>query len=161
MKKPRQLPFFVYGTLLPEQPNFFLWGSAITSLQSATLSSGQLYDMGFYPMLVATQEEAKVVRGRLITVNAAAYEAVQQRLDELEGYDPNQPNASAYRRQIVDVVLANGRSQKAWGYLGQSQFVQGKPVVTGGDWVTYAVTKQLDLQDWWHTVGSVAGLHGK
>jgi gamma-glutamylcyclotransferase (GGCT)/AIG2-like uncharacterized protein YtfP len=51
------LPFFVYGTLLPGQPNYPLWAAAIRSEQPATLPNGRLYDMaqlglGHYPLLV-------------------------------------------------------------------------------------------------------------
>ncbi len=117
--------------------------------------------MGYYPMLVATRRTTDVVRGMVITVDTAQYEAVQQRLDSLEGYDPGAPTASAYQRQMVDVVLANGRSRTAWVYLGQTQFVQGKPVVSSGDWVAYTAGRQSILKTWWQSINTVAGLHNK
>ena len=57
---PRLLPFFVYGTLLPGQPNAHLWGDGIVAQQNATLANGRLYDLGAFPMLVEEGEE-KVV----------------------------------------------------------------------------------------------------
>lgn len=160
MQQFNQLPFFVYGTLLPDQPNFFLWGSDIIDMEQATLFGGRLYDIGYYPMLV-TAVSSQTVQGMVITVNAAHYEAVTQRLDELEGYDPQQAEESGYQRQQIEVVLANGRSQQAWVYMGQLELVQGKPAVDNGDWATYTANNQPNLQEWWDTISTVAGLHGK
>jgi gamma-glutamylcyclotransferase (GGCT)/AIG2-like uncharacterized protein YtfP len=160
MQQLEQLPFFVYGTLLPGQPNFFLWGKAITGMEPAIFWGGRLYDMGFYPMLVAAAN-GNPVHGQLISVDPAQYDAVVQRLDELEGYDPTQPEDSEYQRQVVEVVLANGRFQPAWIYLGQRHFVQDKPEVASGDWPAYAAESQPDLQDWWDAISTVANMHKK
>lgn len=160
MEETKHLPFFVYGTLLPDQPNFFLWGSDILAMEPALFPGGRLYDMGYYPMLV-TAVSTEIVQGMAITVEPTQYEAVMQRLDELEGYDSHQPEESGYQRQVVEVILRNGRSQQAWIYIGQAQLVQGKPVVPNGEWATYATKNQLDLQEWWNTVHTVAGLHQK
>ena len=45
-------PFFVYGTLLPGQPNYYLLEYAITHSAQAIIYDCQLYDMGPYPMMV-------------------------------------------------------------------------------------------------------------
>jgi gamma-glutamylcyclotransferase (GGCT)/AIG2-like uncharacterized protein YtfP len=159
MEEIKHLPFFVYGTLLPDQPNYFLWGSDIIATESAAFPDGKLYDMGYYPMLVTAVSLNKKVQGMAVTVESAHYEAVMQRLDELEGYDPEQPEESGYQRQVVEVVLADGRSQQAWAYLGNATLVQGKPMVPNGDWAAYAAHNQPDLQEWWTAVRTVAGLH--
>lgn len=160
MMQEGQRPFFVYGTLLPDQPNFVLWGKAITAMEPATFHGGQLYDMGFYPMLVPTGAETAVT-GQLITVTPNQYDAVLQRLDALEGYDPAQPDSAEYQRQAVQVVVANGRTQTAWIYLGKTELVTHKPVIPNGDWATYAAQNQPDLQDWWEASDTVTGLHKK
>ncbi|MCB8976684.1 MAG: gamma-glutamylcyclotransferase [Ardenticatenaceae bacterium] len=160
MKQHKQLPFFVYGTLLPGQPNFFLWGEAIAHMEPATFFGGRLYDMGFYPMMIAAEPET-AVHGQLITPHPAEYQAVCQRLDELEGYDPDHPETSDYQRKRVEVVGSNGRSQSAWVYLGQSQFVADKPEVPGGSWAAYVAESQAELQAWWDAIRSVAGRHNK
>ena len=113
MQPTNPLPFFVYGTLLPDQPNFFVWGEDIARMEPATFYGGRLYDMGFYPMLIAAEADT-AVSGQLITPHPAQYEAVCQRLDELEGYDPEQPELSDYQRRQVEVVVSDGRSQHAW-----------------------------------------------
>ncbi len=158
MEETKHLPFFVYGTLLPNQPNFFLWDSDITAMEPATFTGGRLFDMGYYPMLV-TAVSSETVQGMVITVDPAQYEAVMQRLDELEGYDPKQPKKKGYRRQVIEVVLPDGRSQQAWVYLGDAALVQDKPIVANGDWAAYAANNQPNLQEWWDTIRTVAGLH--
>ena len=160
MEETKYLPFFVYGTLLPDQPNFFLWESDILAMEPALFPGGRLYDMGYYPMLV-TAVPIETVEGMAITVNPTHYEAVMRRLDELEGYDPEQPEESGYRRRVVKVILRNGRFQKAWAYLGDAEHVQGRPIIPGGSWATYTANNQPDLQEWWYTIRTVAGLHKK
>ena len=159
MEEPTQHPFFVYGTLLPSQPNYALWQAAIISQEPAMFSGGRLYDMGYYPMLIPTEQEEDVVKGMVITVDPANYATVLQKLDNLEGYNPKQPNESAYQRQQVAVLLDNGRFQTSWIYIGAPQFVQGKSVVPDGDWATYAANNQSVLDAWWQSIDSVAGLH--
>ncbi|GJM42583.1 MAG: hypothetical protein DHS20C20_28650 [Ardenticatenaceae bacterium] len=152
--------FFVYGTLLPKQPNFSLWKSDISHMMPATLNGGLLYDMGYYPMLVAAKE-SHLVHGMVMTVHSDKYALVLQRLDGLEGYDPNQPNQTGYRRRLVKVVLQNGRFQPAWAYLGQSALVTNKQMIESGDWATYAAQTQPKLHEWWKTIDTVANLHEK
>jgi gamma-glutamylcyclotransferase (GGCT)/AIG2-like uncharacterized protein YtfP len=152
-----QRPFFVYGTLLPGQPNAYLWQKEGQVLGEAVFENGRLYDMGHYPMLV--EAPGMCVRGVVLAVNPEAYTAVLARLDALEGYDPENASACAYRRVLVDVVLADGRSLSAWVYMGGEQFTAGKPVVAGGDWAAHAAQNKAVLDAWWQDVDSVAGLH--
>ena len=151
-------PFFVYGTLLPRQPNYHLWGDCILKERAATFANGRLYDMGHYPMLVET-ESGGSIKGCLIEVTDNAYESILIQLDALEGYNPRQPKASAYRRCQRPVRIADGRFVSAWVYIGQEKYVQGKPIVTGGNWEQYVAHKHGQLQAWWQHVNSVAGLH--
>jgi len=153
---PTLRPFFVYGTLLPGQPNDYLWGEAIVSQQAATLAHGRLYDCGAFPMLV--EEGPDSVIGCLISVQPEQYTAVLARLDELEGYDPDHPEASAYRRVQREVVGEDGRSYSAWVYLGHAAAMPGMSPIPGGDWRRYAATAFADMQQWWQDVQSVHGL---
>lgn len=152
-----RLPFFVYGTLLPGQPNHHLLAHGVTYSEPATLQNGRLYDLGHYPMLV--EEDGAAVHGRLIAVKPAAYTTILARLDMLEGYNPKRPSQSAYRRRRRIVQLANGGARSAWVYIGQRRYVAGAPPVLSGDWSTYISHKMAQLQDWWATIDTVAGLH--
>jgi len=153
----RQLPFFVYGTLLPEQPNYYVWGDVIVSEQPATLAGCVLYDMGFYPMLV--EEGDGRVRGLMVTVRPREYAATVTRLDYLEGFDPKQPDTSDYRRVERMIQLNDGRMVAAWVYVGSRRFVNNRSVVPDGNWLAYIATRPVDQARWWVGMDSVRGLH--
>ena len=135
----QQLPFFVYGTLLPDQPNAFLWQGLETSAEQAWFGNGRLYDLGGYPMLVETG--ANPVKGQIITIASDFYESVMARLDFLEGYDSFRPELAGYRRVIREVMIENGRATAAWVYVGQLELVNGRVAVPDGDWTTYILYK--------------------
>ncbi len=84
-----QLPLFVYGTLLPDQPNAYLWGDGITKVETAVFRYGRLYDFIHYPMLLETKSGE--VKGALVTVKPSVYERTLALLDDLEGYNPAAP----------------------------------------------------------------------
>lgn len=156
-------PFFVYGTLLPGQPNAFLWQGTTIAQQSATLAGCTLYDMGSYPMLVETGDEQ--VHGTLLHITEAAYVAVLARLDELEGCTPSQSEDIGYSRVIRTVQMENdstehgrnGRFQSAWVYIGQPATVRGLPPIPGGDWAAYVANTFQDIDQW---LQDVAAQHG-
>lgn len=152
-----QYPFFIYGTLLPGQPNDHLWQNSIRSQQQATFPNGRLYDMGPYPMMI--EETGYTVHGLLVAVAPHSYQQTVARLDALEGYDPARPRASAYRRVVRKVVAADGRSVPAWVYLGQRKYVAGCPPVTAASWPHHVAASLDQIAKWWHDIKSVAGRH--
>lgn len=137
-----QRPLFVYGTLLPGQPNAVLWRGWATAVTPAAFRNGRLYNMGGYPMLI--EAGSSPVHGQLLTISANFYEIVLARLDFLEGYDPTRPNASGYRRVVRDIWLGNGRSRSAWVYLGQSSLVQNRPLIPQNSWSDYTASRLTD-----------------
>ncbi|MBK8989422.1 MAG: gamma-glutamylcyclotransferase [Chloroflexi bacterium] len=153
---PEPLPFFVYGTLLPGQPNAYLWQEAVAGQQTAVLPNGRLYDLGAFPMLVQEGEES--VRGVLLQIEAEQYQQVLDRLDALEGYDPTRPDASAYRRVKCLVTGADGRLYTAWVYLGHTAAQPDMKPIPGGDWAAYAAATFPDIEQWWQSIASVHGL---
>jgi len=155
--KMEMLSLFVYGTLLPGQPNAYLWEGTAVSQQPAVLPNGRLYDMGHYPMLIEEGEDA--VQGMVLTIHPTSYAGVLTALDELEGYDPSNPDVCAYVRMSREVTVEDGRTLQAWVYIGQARFVDGRPPIPHGDWVAYAASKSTELDDWWQDIDSVAGLH--
>ncbi|MEM7332211.1 MAG: gamma-glutamylcyclotransferase family protein [Chloroflexota bacterium] len=150
-------PFFVYGTLLPNQPNFFLWDYAITQMTKALIYDCQLYDMGPYPMMIEEQGGRTV--GMVMHVADEFVDNVTNHLDTLEGYDPDRPETSAYQRALRMIQMENGRFVKAWVYLGAKKFVQDYPKIESGDWQQHMQVKQGQIVDWWETIETVAGLH--
>ena len=56
-------------------------------------------------------------------------------------------------------MVANGRTQTAWVYLGQAKFVTDKLIIPDGDWAAHVAQNQPKLQEWWQDIDTVAGLH--
>jgi len=148
-----RLPFFVYGTLLPGQPNAYLWGDCVTQVAAASLTGGCLYDLGAYPMLV--EEAGGLVVGVVNHVAESEYDAVLARLDDLEGYDSTQSNEFGYRRVLREVQVENSRSLRVWVYIGQKTAVRGMTPIPGGDWAAYSAATFQDIEQWWRDVASV------
>lgn len=147
-----QLPFFVYGTLLPGQPNYVLWQHAIQHLEPAGLAGSALFDLDWYPMVV--DWPGSRVEGLLVSVEAQAYPAVLSRLDFLEGYDQAEPAASDYRRERRVVTLSGGRPVVAWVYLGRRALVAGRPRIQA-NWIAHLRHERRPVADWWQTVPTI------
>ena len=66
--------------------------------------------------------------------------AVLRELDAIEGFRPEQPDASLYRRLETPVTLSDGRTESAWTYfynapLGRAQRIES------GDYLQYLKVK--------------------
>ena len=155
----KDIPFFVYGTLLPEQPNFRLWGDSISRMEYGRIKDCQLFDMGAYPMLV--EEKEKYVHGMLMFVVPEKVDDMIAIIDELEGYDPEKHGESAYNREMREVELENEKTVTAWVYLGHKKYIDKEKPVPGGKWAKHVARKKEEQQDWWEDVNSVKGLHEK
>lgn len=152
---PAHLPFFVYGTLLPGQPNHGLWGMVITAMRPAMISGFELLDLTYYPMMV--RAPGQTVRGLVIDVEPGAFGAVVAGLDYLEGFDPANPNDSEYRREKQIARLANGRELVAWTYVGHPASLD-YPRVRGGDWKAHVSASEDASNAWWAGVATVGRL---
>ena len=153
-----RLPFFVYGTLIPDQPNYYLWKDSIVSTKDGLIKNYQLFDMGHYPMIV--ESEGKKVHGILMHVKNEDYGKITKIIDNLEGYNPENHGSSAYNREIRDIELEDGEIEKAWIYIGRKEYVNEENKVKGGNWVKH-ISKKEGNQDWWKDTETVAGLHEK
>ena len=151
----QQIPFFVYGTLIPGQPNDHLWRGGIKSIETAVFRNGKLYDLGHYPMLV--EEGVGTVRGKLISVANGQYKDILQRLDSLEGYNPEQPSKSSFRRIKREVTTGTGQKFLCWLYVGRQEFVLDGKMIPSGDWENYAAETYHDMDLWWTNVDTVLG----
>ena len=152
------LPFFVYGTLIPDQPNYHLWKDSITSTKKGIIKNYQLFDMGHYPMIV--KSEGNKVHGMLMYVKNENYGKITKIIDNLEGYNPEKHGSSAYNREIHDIELESGELEKAWIYIGSEQYISKKNAVMNGNWVKH-ISKKKGNNDWWKDTETVAGLHEK
>ena len=153
-----RLPFFVYGTLIPDQPNYYLWKDSIANTKEGMIKNYQLFDMGHYPMIV--ESNGSTVYGMLMYIKNEDYEKITKIIDNLEGYNPENHGSSAYNREIRDIELEDGEIEKAWIYIGSEEYISKEKAVKGGNWVEH-ISKKEGSKDWWKETDTVAGLHGK
>ncbi len=153
-----RLPFFVYGTLIPDQPNYYLWKDSIVNTKKGLIKNHQLFDMGHYPMIV--ESEGNNVHGMIVHIKDEDYDKITKIIDNLEGYNPENHGSSAYNREMCDIELENGESKKAWIYIGSKEYVKAENAVKDGNWVKH-VSKKEGNKDWWKETETVAGLHEK
>ena len=153
-----KLAFFVYGTLIPEQPNYYLWKDSIVDTKKGLIPNYQLFDMGHYPMIV--KSEGNNVHGLLVYIKNEDYEKIAKIIDNLEGYNPENHGSSAYNREMREIELENGEKEKAWIYIGSEEYISKENAVKGGNWVEH-VSKKKGNQNWWKDTDTVAGLHEK
>ncbi|MFD7283693.1 gamma-glutamylcyclotransferase family protein [Streptomyces sp. NPDC059862] len=132
-----RLPFFVYGTLRPGEPNHDLFLRGRTSAEEpGRLSGAVLYDGPGYPY--AVEEPGGTVSGELVTALPHAYDELLAALDRLEEYLPGDPR-SLYERVEREVVRdTDGAAVRAWVYIAAPAVAarlraRGK-IVEGSDW---------------------------
>lgn len=143
----KRLPFFVYGTLLPGQPNYDLLIDETLEQRPAYFPNGRLYDLGPYPMLLEGNGDS--VKGIVYTIKEDHYPTILRRLDALEGFNPQNPAAGNYRRVKRLVNLEDGRSILAWAYLGKPELVSGANLIQSGDWAAYTRKYEDVIAEWW------------
>lgn len=134
-----ELPFFVYGTLRPQEDNYHLLAGQTVKEISAHIVGFRLYSLGAYPMIIRTNHLEHVVQGVVVWVKPEVYSEVQKKLDWLEEYDPDDPQ-SPYQRMPETVILnPSTESLTAWVYVGQPDFLRrvSHHLIGGGDWAYY------------------------
>ena len=151
------LPLFVYGTLIPGQPNDHYVLGHIVAQEPAWFEHGRLFTFDTFPMLIeARPPEGEPITGRLLWLDEAVYGRVLSQLDELEEYNPAAEADSPYVRCQRLIHTADGRTHLAWVYLGQPHFLPPhQPHIPGGDWVAYVAEQasQDNMATWWREHG--------
>ncbi len=129
-----QLPIFIYGTLLPGEPNHPLLNGAVVAWQPARLPGARLYDLGYFPMLVdAPGGEA---RGLLIRLRTEQYDRLLALLDRVEGIGEATWGRPLFQRRQRVVITTGGRDVVAWTYLGWPPYVAGLEPIDS-DWKSH------------------------
>jgi gamma-glutamylcyclotransferase (GGCT)/AIG2-like uncharacterized protein YtfP len=129
---------FVYGTLRPGEHNHAILAGDTLDACPAVLADHALYARGL-PYVAA--QAGHQVRGDLITLDPRSYAATLRRLDRLEGYDPQRPEADCHyvrTRCVVRIDDESGQLRPAWVYLAgphaAARIVTPSALVPGGDW---------------------------
>lgn len=134
-----RLPFFVYGTLRPGEPNHdaFLRGRTLVE-EPARLVGALLYDGPGYPYAVEEPGGGAAVLGDLVTARPEEYPALLTALDRLEEYAPGD-SRNLYERIAREVVReTDGTAVQAWVYVAAPSVAarlrtRGK-LIESGDW---------------------------
>lgn len=101
---------FVYGTLLEGLRNHRALKGADLFDTALTVDNFSMYAHLSFPAI--TLEPAYPIVGEVYSVD----EQVLKRLDHLEGYDPEHPERSFYKRKYIKVKCANGSVYDALVY---------------------------------------------
>jgi gamma-glutamylcyclotransferase (GGCT)/AIG2-like uncharacterized protein YtfP len=139
------LPFFVYGTLKPGEPNYARYLAGQTASEAhASLAGAALFTEGPYPFLTTAPDVLRPdddVHGTIIALRPAVYELVLADLDRLEGYVAGGAQ-NLYERVIMEVATSAGPRQ-AWVYVvGATTLAQIRAgalrYIPGGVWAVPA-----------------------
>lgn len=90
--------------------------------------AGRLVALGHYPGLLDGDGK---VRGEIYRLDDVA--ASLEALDDLEEFDPADPERSEYLRIVRDVYGEDGAITSAWVYL-YNRDASTAPVIKSGDW---------------------------
>ena len=135
---------FVYGTLRPGQPNHVVAARGVAASVNAHGHGLRLYAAAHrgYPY-ATTGDPDNVVVGTLLVLDPGRSAATLQRLDTLEGFDPDHPDRGHYLRRrwpfTTDQpsgVGPTGTTTEAWVYVaGPRTGLRSLHTIPSGDWL--------------------------
>ena len=117
---------FFYGTLMSgfERPGRSRIDPELTAVGRGSIQA-MLFDLGIYPAAIPASD------GRVLgeVHRMSDVDRVLTALDEIEGYRPEQPDASLYTRVETPVTFDDGHVATAWAYfynapLGRAQRIE-------------------------------------
>ncbi|AFZ47817.1 AIG2 family protein [Cyanobacterium stanieri PCC 7202] len=124
---------FVYGTLKPQEINYYLYCAGKTIKEQQCWTYGDIYSLSLgYPAMIKSKNKAQ---GYLLTF---ADSSPLAKLDQLEGYQENrESHLNEYQREKVTVYdHHNSPIDKAWTYFMTKQkidYYQGI-LIPSGEW---------------------------
>ena len=95
-----------------------------------------LFDVGLYPAAIPASDA--LVQGELHRMSDVS---VLRELDAIEGFRPEQPDASLYLRLETPVTLSDGRTESAWTYFYNAP-LGNSPRIESGDYLDYLRVKR-------------------
>ena len=132
---------FVYGTLRTGVGNPVRKELMYdVELIGQSVIRGKMYDIGRYPGAArGADEEPGSIIGEVLKITHP--KKVLRILDQYEGFDPEMPERSEYRRELIAVQLPNGKEVMAWVYWYNLP-VAGKRRIRNNDYLDYLKTKK-------------------
>jgi gamma-glutamylcyclotransferase (GGCT)/AIG2-like uncharacterized protein YtfP len=89
--------------------------------------AGALFDLGLFPAAIPAPDGR--IWGELYQVDKDP--SVMQKLDEIEGFRPSEPDASLYIRLEVGVTLDSGAADSAWVYFYNAPLGRAERIASG------------------------------
>ena len=128
---------FFYGTLMSgfERSGRARLDPLLEPVGRGTIRAS-LFDLGIYPAAIPSTESrvwGEVHRMRDVTAVLAA-------LDEIEGYRPDEPDASLYVRVETAVTFPDGRTADVWAYFYNAPLGRAERIESG-DYLEYLKVK--------------------
>lgn len=119
---------FFYGTLMSgfKRPGRANLDRVLKPIGRGRISA-DLFDLGIYPAAIpaADGQVWGEVHQMLEPSSALAT------LDEIEGYTPDTPDSSLYRRVEIPVTFEDGRSAQAWVYFYNAPLGRAERIASG------------------------------
>lgn len=128
---------FFYGTLMSgfKRPGRERLDSKLAPIGRGSIHAA-LFDVGLYPAAIPATDA--LVQGEL---HRMSDDTVLHELDEIEGFRPEEPDASLYRRLETPVTLDDGRTELAWTYFYNAP-LGNAPRIESGDYLDYLRVKR-------------------
>ena len=119
---------FFYGTLMSgfKRPGRSRIDSNLTAIGRGSIQA-TLFDLGIYPAAIPASDGR--VLGEVHRMTDA--DAVLAALDEIEGYRPDQPDASLYTRVETSVTFDDGHVEQAWAYFYNAPLGRAQRIASG------------------------------
>jgi gamma-glutamylcyclotransferase (GGCT)/AIG2-like uncharacterized protein YtfP len=124
---------FFYGTLMSSfrRPGRVGLDDALRPVGRGWISAA-LFDLGIYPAAIPANDTR--VWGEVHQMLDS--EAVLATLDEIEGFSPQEPDASLYTRAEIPVTFEDGHIAKAWVYFYNAPLGRAERIESG-DYLEY------------------------
>ena len=116
---------FVYGTLRKGDCRGNLGGSV--HFTEAYIEGFNIFDLGSFPGIRPGNGR---VRGEVHQID----DEILQRLDWIEGYNPENPSQGLYDRHRVQAQDPNGETVEAWAYIYNNRRGEDLEPIPSGDW---------------------------
>ncbi|MBX9927861.1 MAG: gamma-glutamylcyclotransferase [Gemmatimonadaceae bacterium] len=131
------LSLFVYGTLREDDTHemYRVLARAGRFVGDGWVA-GELYDLGDYPGMVASELSHSRVSGELYELRPESAESSLATLDDFEGLAPSDPAPRDYSRRLVAVHLAGGATTLAWAYI-LTRPTEGLTRIASGDYLAW------------------------
>ena len=128
---------FFYGTLMSgfKRPGRSRIDEHLSAVGRGSIHA-TLFDLGIYPAAIPAADG--LVWGEVHRMSEP--DAVLAALDEIEGFRPEQLDASLYTRTETPVTLSDGRTVTAWAYFYNAPLGRA-PRIESGDYLDYLKVK--------------------